>query len=447
MSEVDALLKRAEESFNKRNYDYARDLYLTVLAKDPNHELAHKGLYATCLRKNQEQGGPGKLKLMGMKTMIMGQLQTAKNNPQKRIDITLKYLVDDPTNAGVRTQLASGLRDLGKWVGAAIEAEIAFATDQKNVEAAKIVVEAKTQLGKVDEAEAILQKVSGAAAEDRDIERLRRDLAARKSAGVFNKGTDDYRNVIKDKEHAAQLEKNTQLVKTDEDFEAVMSHLKGELESNPSDVKTVQKIAQLYFDYKKDWKTAKEWFSKAAEISPQDSVLRDKIEDCELRLWDARVAQAEKSGDAKLAEIKAGRLKAMMSSYQRRVADRPTDMGLRFELGKAYFLAGGTFLDKAIGEFQQAVKDPKKKIDSHRYLGAAFQKKKLYDMADAQYQKAEDAGILNQTVLLDVWYNRAKCLYEAGKKPTAIDFGKKIMEQDIGYKDISALVEKWNSEG
>ncbi len=122
--------------------------------------------------------------------------------------------------------------------------------------------------------------------------------------------------------------------------------------------------------------------------------------------------------------------------------DRPTDMVLRFELGKSYYLAGPAYLDKAISEFQQSVKDPKRKSESHLFLGRAFQSKKMFDLADKQYEQSE-VGVIDDKRRLDITYNRARCNAEAGKIPKAIELGKTIMEVDINYKDISKLVEKW----
>ncbi len=449
MSDVDQLLKRAEEAFSKRNYDYARDLYLNVLLRDPNHEKARRSLYATCLKKSQETGGTGKFKHMAGLAMIKGQLQTVKHNPAKRVEITQKYLCDDPNNSVVRTALASGLRDQGLWGGAAVEAEFAYSLDSKNLEAAKIVVESLKQLGKIPEAQRVLDRISSSAfTEDRDIMKLQRDLAAAQSSKLFRDGSQtDYHDVLKDKAMAVQLEKNTQLIKTEEEFQTVIAHLEEEHKNDPTDPKHPQKLGQVWFDFRKEYETARQWFTKASQLAPQDSVLRDKIEDCGLRILDLHIEEAEKAAAPNLAELKAGRLKALIQSYERRVQDRPTDMGLRFELGKAYFQAGKNYLDKAIAEFQQSVKDPKKKIDTHIYLGMSFQKKNLFDMADTQYQKAEEGGVINQNVLLNIWYNRAKCNVEAKKLDKAIEFGKKIMEIDISYKDISKLVETWTATG
>src|SRR6185295_10081707 len=151
------------------------------------------------------------------------------------------------------------------------------------------------------------------------------------------------------------------------------------------DAKLPKKIGDLYFEKKKDYAAARDWYKKASQLAPQDSVLRDKVDDCDLKLWEVKVAAATKAADPKLNELRLGQLKAHIASFERRVSDRPTDMGLRFELGKAYYL--GTMNDKAISEFQQSVKDPKKKSQSHLFLGKAFQKKKMFDMADKRSEE------------------------------------------------------------
>jgi tetratricopeptide (TPR) repeat protein len=166
------------------------------------------------------------------------------------------------------------------------------------------------------------------------------------------------------------------------------------------------------------------------------------VDDCAIRIYDVQIEAAQKASDPKLKEIQLARLKFYIQSFERRVADRPTDMGLRFDLGRAYYV--GTLVDKAIGEFQQSVKDPKRKTESHFYLGRAFQKKKMFDMADKQYAFAE-VDVLSQDRKLDILYNRMTCNAESGNKPKAIELGKQMMEVDISYKDVAELVEKWSN--
>ncbi len=441
MADTDALYKRAEEAFKKGNWDYARDLFLQILVLDPDHAASRKALKATLLKKFQTMGATGKIKLMAIRGQFELQLKATKD-AAKRIELCQRLLNDDPTNAKVRTIMAGILVEQGKYNGAAAEAEIAFGDDKTNGTAAKILVEAYRNLGKVKEAQNALDWAVRLIKDDRDLERLQRDLAAMSTmkAGFDQAGS--FRDVMKDKGSAEELEKRSHLIQSDADFDRVLAGYEAEIAANPTDPKFPRKIAEIYVDKKKDYKTAQDWFRKASAVAPNDSLFRDKIDDCEIKLIEARLEAARKANDPKLKEIHIELLKFQIQTYERRVQEHPTDMGLRFNLGKSYFQGG--MIDKAVAEFQQSVKDPKKKNDSHFYLGLGFQKKKMYDMAEKQYIAAEE-NILSQDLRCKILYQRAICHFEAGRKDKAIELGNTIVEIDINYKDIAELVSKWQA--
>lgn len=446
MADVAGLIKRAEEAFAKKNYDYARDLFLNVLAIDPDHEKSRKSLYATCLSKIKEQGAKSRITTVILKGKIEAQLAATKD-PAKKMELAQKYLCDEPNDIRVRTALAQALADAGHVVGSGAEAELALNVDGKSLVAAKLLCASLVQQGKIAEAEKILDRAVAHAggAEDRDIAKLQRDLAAKQTMKRGFEDAKNFRDIVRDKSAAAQLEAQHHLIQTDEEFQTVVGNLTDEMSSNPTDARYPKKIGDLYFEKKKDYNGAREWYRKASLLAPQDTVLRDKVDDCAVKIFDVQIEAAAKNADPKLAQIKTERLKFLIQSYERRVGDRPTDMTLRFELGKAYYIAGPAFLQKAMGEFQQSVKDPKRKMESHLYLGHSFRKMKNYPQADTQYAKAEESGILGQNVLMDLWYNRAVCCFEAGKKDMAMQLANKIIEVDINYKDINQLLEKWQN--
>jgi tetratricopeptide (TPR) repeat protein len=447
MADTSALYKRAEEAFQKNNFDYAKEMFKQILALDPDHAQARKALYATIVKKFQHQGATGKIALMAKRGQFEVQLKTTKD-AGKKIQFCHDFLDVDPQNSKARTTLADLLLGLNHFNGAAAEAEMALAAEPTSSAAAKILVSAYIQLGKLKEAQGLLEKVASLVSSDRDLEKLQRDLAARQT---MKKGFEDatgkegYRSALKDSGKAAELEKDHKILQNEADIQALITKLEEEHHNDPTDARIPKKIGDVIFDKRKDWKAAAEWYKKASQLAPQDSVLRDKVDDCQLKLLDAAVEAAQKTGDpAKIKEARANKLRAQIQSFERRVGDRPTDMGLRFELGRAYLGAGPSFVDKSIAEFQQSVRDPKRKSQSHLYLGMAFQVKKLFDMADKQYQLSEE-GVLDQNQKLTILYNRAKCNAEGGKLPAAIDLGKRIMEIDISYKDISALVDQWGA--
>lgn len=439
--EADPLYKRAEEAFKKKNYDYARDLFQQLITVKPDSSKAREALRAVIIKKFQEQGATSKLKMFAVKGQFEVQMKTTKD-PNKKAELCLKFLLDDPTNSKVRAILAETLLGQGHNNGAAVEAKMALDNDPANVPAAKTLVAAYKSIGKVKEAQAVLERISSLAKDDRDIERLQRDLAAMQTMG---KGfeSDNFRDSMKNKAQAEELEKKHHLIQSDADFNMVVENLNEEMAANPTDAKLPKKMGDLYYEKKKDYATAATYYKKASQLAPQDSVLRDKVDDCTLKQYEAQIAAATAANDPKLKEIELARLKFHISSFERRVSDRPTDMALRFELGTAYYK--GSLTDKAIGEFQQAVKDPKRQIQALHFLGKSFQRKKMYDMAEKQFLQAAEK-VISQEQKLAILYDRMKCNKEAGKKDQAISLGQQMMEIDIAYKDVAELVEKWQAE-
>ncbi|HVR86262.1 MAG TPA: tetratricopeptide repeat protein [Planctomycetota bacterium] len=442
-AEVESLFKRADESFRKHQYDYARDLFRQIITFKPDHEKAHEGLKVTLIRKFQEGGATSKFKLIAMKGQFEVQVKATKD-PAKRIEACLNYLNDDPTNGKVRAILSEALLVLAHANAAAVEAKMALQDDPGNIIALKTMVQAFSQTGRIKEAQSALDRVAGLVKDDRDLEKLRRDLAAMTtmSQGFDAASQDGFRSALKNADQADDLAKRSKLVQTDADFTKLVEEIQAQGAEAPTDAKYPRQIGDLYFDKKKDYTAAREWYKKAAQLAPQDSVLRDKVDDCDLKMWELKRVAAQKANDPKLNEIRLAELKARIASFERRVMDRPTDMGLRYDLGMAYL--AGSMNDKAIAEFQQSVKDPKRKSLSHFNLGKAFQRKKMFDMADKQFVSAEH-DVVSQDYRLDIMYHRAKLAAEAGRIPLAIELGNKIVEIDINYKDIAQLVEKWGS--
>jgi tetratricopeptide (TPR) repeat protein len=251
-----------------------------------------------------------------------------------------------------------------------------------------------------------------------------------------------YRSVIKDKEKAESIERDYyHMIKTPEDAKRYIEGRVEEFNKN-KDYRLARRIGDVYLENLQDTSNARDWYKKAAEINPHDSILRDRIENCTLREYDAKIQEAQEKDDPGLKELKIKRLKYSIQAFERRAQDRPTDMDVQFELGRCYYQAGPSFLDKSIQCFQQAVKEAKRKADSHMYLGLAFQKKGHHDMADTQFERATKA-VIGQEKRMLIMYQRALNQAEASNFAQALELGKLVMENDIGYKNISELVEEW----
>src|SRR5262249_23743732 len=142
-----------------------------------------------------------------------------------------------------------------------------------------------------------------------------------------------------------------------------------------------------------DAQGALDCLERALQLEPKDGDLADRVGDLRLSLQEKRALDAQRQGDAhttQLAQRAPAGLKA--AEDRRRVQRNPTDLGLRYHLGAA--LLQLEQVDDAIAELQQAIKDPRAKVEALLLLGQAFRKKRLDDLAQNQLQKALDfAGV------------------------------------------------------
>ena len=97
--------------------------------------------------------------------------------------------------------------------------------------------------------------------------------------------------------------------------------------------------------------------------------------------------------------------------------------------------------DAAIAELQQAVKDPRKKAEAQFLLGRAFQQKNLGDLALGQFEKALQASGQGQ-LAKDSLYEMGSLCEQLGRRDQAIQHFARILEQDIGFKDVAQRIDR-----
>jgi tetratricopeptide (TPR) repeat protein len=186
------------------------------------------------------------------------------------------------------------------------------------------------------------------------------------------------------------------------------------------------------------------YLEQALRNEPQNSDLANRTGRARLRVQEGRVDSALASGDEATA-IHARRAleAARVVEFRRQVAQNPTDLRLRFALGQA-LVAVGDF-DDAIAELQQGVRDPKVKGEALQLLGEAFAAKGMGDLALGQFAKAlevvSDTGQKGKEIL----YAMGCVAQNTGQLDQALAHFSRIMEQDIGFKDVRAKVDALRS--
>jgi cytochrome c-type biogenesis protein CcmH/NrfG len=342
--------------------------------------------------------------------------------------------------------------DAGEAGGFLNAAQFGFKTaaklDPEDNQAWKRLGEVLYRLGRIKEATEAYDNAVRIDPKDQAALKMRKNLAAEgalKTSGYETAKSS--RELIRDKDVAGRLERDTRLQMTDQDATDEAARLRQEIAKDPGSagaVRTRMRLAEVLLQ-KGDREGCLRELLEVQKADPSNYDLSVKIGDLGLstvlEAFDkAKAAYQASESDASRATLEKARadlLDARLQEFGRRVREHPTDLGERYKLGATLLMAGR--LDEAIGEFQKTLKDPRRKTDSLLRLGEAFEKKNLLDLAAKQIEKAaEDFPTLESDRAKEIVYRLGELHERRGAKVDACREYTKIYEVDIGYRDVAA---------
>ncbi len=449
---VEKLRKKAGEAVGAKNYDYALQLYQQILAAYPDSAADRKYLRTVQRKVFLEKGGTGTFgKFMGKMTLAKIEAAKLSKNPQKIFEEAERILERDPFNL-------AALKALGDAAATLHMEETAVYTYEDILEKEKDDVETLRALGhfwfEKDhlKASTYFERIRKIIPEDKEAHQAIRDLAARTTMkqGVEKAAleTGDYHDMLKDKRAASKIEDQQRVTKTADEIAKAIAHLREDLAAKPKDVRLWMRLADEQIKAKA-FAEARESLLKAQEIDNANLTIRFRLGDIALREMDAQIAAAEEAlarnpADAmlkaKAAELKAKRLTSAIDDYAERVKAYPTDLELHYRYGEVLFKTGR--VKEAIPEFQHAANDPKRKRAALIYLGNAFLREGMVELAESQLVKALEGKFTMDDEGKLIHYHLGIVNEKLKRFDKAREAYQKILAADFNYKDVTERLKK-----
>jgi tetratricopeptide (TPR) repeat protein len=437
-------LENAADAVKRRNFSLAVKIYGQVLQIQPDFGEARAGLRRALFQKvAQKPASKVTAVLVGGVHHLVGDVCRLLGRHAAAARAFERYLVHDPLAEGANLKLGRALRNAG-FAKSALAVFEAYANAQPRcLEACRAAGALFYGQGKMQQALAMYEQALKVDPRDQESLKARKDLAAEgalRSTGIEH--AQSSRELIKDKEQQRQLERQERLQMSPEEIDQELEQLEPRLQETPDDGKLLRRVARLR-EMAKDLAGALDLIERLQRLQPDDAELAALAGDLRIRVQEQMVQKAEKRGDVAAAERAREALGQLRVAEARRRVDRnPADLGARFDLGAGMLQAGDT--DLAIAELQQAVKDPRKKHEAMFLLGKAFRQKGLSELALGQFDKllqATGAGVLAKEAL----YEMGQICSELGKRDDALRHFTRILEQDIGFRDVARRVEQMKS--
>jgi tetratricopeptide (TPR) repeat protein len=454
MAEVtlEAAPRKAREQFEKGlaafergNLDYAMDMFELALEISPRLLHARKFLRAAAIKKSKAGKGGAMVHAVSTLSGLGGILQAQsqiKKKPEQAVKGAEALLRKDPFNMTFLNLFAQAAVGADMPEAAVLTLEIAREHYPKDLKTLELLAKLYMTVDRMHDARVAYEELARQKPNDAGFIKALKDVTALDTMqrGRWEEAT-SYRDVIKDTKEATLLEQQAKAVKTDRDVDALIEETLGKIQREPQNINYKRALADLYVRAERLDEALAVLRDAEAVTGGADPQIERAVSTVRVQMYDRAARDLEAAGDSAGAEAKRAEKKAfLLQDAEDRVRRYPNDLQFRYELGVLYFDDGRH--TEAIQQFQQAGKNPQRRIRSLYYLALCFKQKGQFDIASQQLEKALSELHLMDDTKKDILYELGTVYEAMGDTEKAAAHLKEIYAVDIGYRDVAEKIEK-----
>ncbi|MCF7816886.1 MAG: tetratricopeptide repeat protein [Kiritimatiellales bacterium] len=410
----------------RANLDYAMDMFEAVLHIEPRL-LDVRRLLRTAAMQKYKTHLPGRLASVKRAGNLLKLAMGRKTDPFQTLETAEKLMRTDPFNL----RNVKALREAAVAAGlpeAAIQTLEILRDHRPNDLAileplANLYRDAKQSQNEYDCRNRIARLKPNDAAALKEL----KDSAARNTMEKAGWGkAESYRDVAKPQESEAKG-----------DIESCMEKIRRE----PDNLNYRRTLADLHLhanQFDKAIQTLEACLEKTGGSDPQ---LERALAEARNLKTTHEIAQAEEAGDTAYAtKLRKKRDAVRIDEAARRVQRYPNDLQLRFEYGQLLFESER--YTEAIQQFQQAQRNPQRRVQALFHMAMSFKQKGQFDIALQQLETACGELAVMDSGKKEMLYELAALCETMGETDRAVRFFKEIYAVDIGYRDVAVKVEQ-----
>jgi tetratricopeptide (TPR) repeat protein len=434
-----AFFERADEVAETGNWDYAIDLYLEGIKREPaNVARGHQKLREVSLKRKFKGGKP------------VGMMEQFKRRGGKGVEAlaNAEYLLGkDPGNASLMEQVLSAaramdLRGVAGWIcNIMLDSQRQSAKPQRRI--LLLLVDAYSYVEDFALALAACQMAMQLSPGDSQLADLYSNLSAKHTikAGKYDQEEGDFTKSVKDMAKQQELIQKDSMVQADSYLQQQIRRARQEYQASPNEAGKVNAFVDALLKIE-DAPHEDEAIGvlQRAHQSSGAYQFKMRVGDIRIRQEDRRQRRLVEAGKPDEAAAHAKQKLAFeIEEFTERVANYPTDLGIRYELGVRQFRAGN--YDEAIGTFQQARRDPRRSLQASNYLGLSFAHKGWLPEAAQTFEQALTGELTeDQTTLIR--YNLGDAYEQMGQLEQANEQFSKVAQLDFNFKDVRSRVDQ-----
>lgn len=440
---------RARKIARTNNFDYAIEMYLEGLRCAPDEvEQGHMPLHNLALLR-QSRGGK--------KPSVIEKVRHLRARAPLELMLNAEYLfAKDPEHlpyaeAILKAAVTGTYNKAAKWIADFIF-EANKAASKPSLQIYLLLKDSYAAIGQYNRAIAACQCAMQLRPEDGDLVDEFRSLSAQSTlaSGKYDQAG-DFRESIKDREAQEKLQAQASVVKTSDYLLAAVEEAREEFARNPNLAMNIFNLAEVLSaleDDKADNEAIgllENAFEARNDFSFKEQAGKIRIKQLKRKLADAQACLDAKPDDlqaqAQVADLSAQLNNTELDHYHLCEENYPTNLRAKYEYGAC--LLRNKQYDEAIPLFQDARRDPRRKVASMDKIGVCFYEKGWYDDAiDIFNQATGSYEIKDDGIAKELRYNLARAYEKKGDAKKALEIYRKIAQLDFSYKDVHERVDK-----
>jgi tetratricopeptide (TPR) repeat protein len=443
---------KAEKNAQQGNYDYAIDMFMDGLRKDPDAlEDGHLALARIGLRRQAHNGK--KPSMMERAKLLYGK------TPLDQM-LNAEYLyTKDPSHLGyaeamLKAAVAGGYKRTAGWIANLIF-QINNAHEKPSYQTYILLKDSYKALEQYDKAVAACQWALKLRPEKGELADEYKNLSAELTMAKGNYTKDgDFRKALKDARKQEHLYAQDRKVKTEDWRLLAVEEARKAYEANPMLPKNAFELANA-LDEMETPAYGKEALDilEQAYVEQQNFSFKEKagqlrIKQMKRHLGHVIDAQANTPDSPELDKQRQDTEDLLATTelehYKACTKNYPTNRRYAYEY--ALRLVHSEEFDQAIPLFQESRKDPGKRVLSMNQIGLCFFRKGwMNDAIDVFSQAIKEHELTDDTLGKELRYNLALAHEANGNHGKALDIYRKIAQSDFTYKDVRERVNKLRS--
>lgn len=447
---LNKLYLKAESAIELRNWGYAISLLQAVLVKEPGFLEGRKRLRLSAIKENEGKRG---VKMGGEAIKVMKLQGQVKKEPLKVIEqLEKEVLATDPYNAQANELLYEAATAVGLLSTAGFALQTVIDGDPDNLKFYHKLGDFYASREVYDKAAEIFGKIVEKNRSDLEATKKYKDATARGSIASQKWDKDgDWRDLLKDKDQAKELESQGRAAMTPEMLQTLADSLSAQYAADQNNLEITKQLASTY-EQLEQFETALPFYEWAYHLSNNDPALEKKVAMIRETVNKAQIETLrqfieENPGHPdveqyrqQLLEAEQSEMASLIAESKERVERNPTDNELRFELGSRLFRAA-QYRD-AIQHLQMAKRSPNLRIRVMNQLGQCYDRMGMTDLAAGQFEEAITELTGMDDTKKDLLYNLGLLYEKLGDHVKYLEALKQIYAVDYGYRDVADRVEK-----